>query len=506
MLKNKLLYLMPFLFLGFFSLCFSQKNMQPMKTTDRNPAVAGTFYSSDKSTLEDTLKSLFDKAKPKSTDNVFALISPHAGYIYSGQVAASAFNQLDSSAVYNTIFIIGASHRFSFNGASVYSKGNFITPLGTVEVDATLANTLIQTDTLFQFDQDYHVPEHCIEVQLPFLQYKLKNKFKIVPILIGTDNEDVLKKIAAQLKPYFNSNNLFVISTDFSHYPAYADALIADKKTSDAILKNSSAELIKAINENINKKISGLQTSLCGYSAVLPLVYITEKMDSIGIKNIQYKNSGDVSGDNTAVVGYNAIAFYSEKKSEKSDKSNEFLLSTADKKKLIEIARTTLDTFIITGNIPIIDTTGFSKELKTKSGAFVTLKIKDELRGCIGLLVSEEPLYKIIQQMTISSSTRDYRFAPVTEDEIDEIDIEISVLSPMKKIDSTDEIVLGKHGIYIKKGSAAGTFLPQVASETGWTLEEFLGHCSRDKAGIGWEGWKDADIYIYTAIVFGEEK
>jgi AmmeMemoRadiSam system protein A len=115
------------------------------------------------------------------------------------------------------------------------------------------------------------------------------------------------------------------------------------------------------------------------------------------------------------------------------------------------------------------------------------------------------PLYEVVQAMTIASSTKDHRFSPVDESELTKIEIEISVLSPMVKISSIDQIELGKHGIYIIKGNRSGTFLPQVATETGWNLEEFLGHCARDKAGIGWEGWKNADLYIYEAIVFSEE-
>jgi AmmeMemoRadiSam system protein A len=141
-----------------------------------------------------------------------------------------------------------------------------------------------------------------------------------------------------------------------------------------------------------------------------------------------------------------------------------------------------------------------------KAGAFVTLKENGELRGCIGRFTADIPLYQVIEEMAISSSTQDNRFLPVTAKEIDKLEIEISVLSPMKKISSIDEIVMGKHGIYIKKGWYSGTFLPQVATETGWSREEFLGHCARDKAGIGWDGWKDAEIYTYEACVFSENE
>jgi hypothetical protein len=144
--------------------------------------------------------------------------------------------------------------------------------------------------------------------------------------------------------------------------------------------------------------------------------------------------------------------------------------------------------------------------LKTPCGAFVTLKKYGNLRGCIGRFDASEPLYQVVQEMAIASSTQDYRFSPVELKEIPELEIEISVLTPMRHISSIDEIELGKHGIYIKKGNRSGTFLPQVATETGWTKEEFLGHCAQDKAGIGWNEWKDAEVYVYEALVFGEEK
>jgi AmmeMemoRadiSam system protein A len=156
--------------------------------------------------------------------------------------------------------------------------------------------------------------------------------------------------------------------------------------------------------------------------------------------------------------------------------------------------------------VPDIDSTELSPALKALCGAFVSLHKNGRLRGCIGQFTARKPLYLIIQDMTLASATQDSRFQKVTTAELSEVMIEISVLSPMHKIASVDEIEMGKHGIYITKGNYSGTFLPQVAIETGWTKEEFLGHCAEDKAGLGWNGWKDADIYVYTAIVFGEEE
>lgn len=469
---------------------------------DRQPAVAGQFYSEDSVKLKKELAELFLQAIPKKTSDVLAIIVPHAGYVFSGGVAASAFSQIDADKAYKTVFLIGSSHKFYFNGAAVYADGNFITPLGTVEVDTALGKKLISENKYFLNDKEAHKTEHCLEVQLPFLQYILKKSFRIVPIVIGTDDAAVCKKIAEGLAPYFTKDNLFVISTDFSHYPNYKDAVKIDKLTANAIETNSAKNLLHVLKSNEELHLPKVLTSLCGWTSVLSLLYITEKMPEVQFTSIQYKNSGDspLYGDTSRVVGYNAIAI-----SIKKTTDNEFTLSDVEKEKLLQIARNTMESYISNRFIPQIDSSALSEKLKANCGAFVSLHKKGALRGCIGQFTAKKPLYQIVQDMVIAASTQDSRFSRVISSEFPGIDIEISVLSPLRKIESIDEITLGKHGIYIIKGNSSGTFLPQVATETGWTKEEFLGHCAKDKAGIGWSGWKDAEIYIYTAVVFGEK-
>ena len=182
-----------------------------------------------------------------------------------------------------------------------------------------------------------------------------------------------------------------------------------------------------------------------------------------------------------------------------------FTLTDNEKQTLLVLARKTINEFIRNKQRPSVDPKDITETLKRPCGAFVTLQAQGELRGCIGTFRAEKELYQTIQDMAISSATNDYRFNPVTAKEINGLEIEISVLTPMRKISSIDEIVIGKHGIYVKKDNKAGTLLPQVATERGWTKEEFLGYCSRDKAGLGWNGWKDAEIYVYEALVFSEK-
>ena len=469
---------------------------------DRQPAVAGQFYPADKNELSKMLKDFFAKAvAPKKIAGVVAIICPHAGYVYSGGVAASSYSQIDPTKEYDNIFVLGPSHYVGFEGASIYDEGDFITPLGTVKVNKELGRELIKKYRVFSDRTDAHRLEHSIEVQLPFLQYVLKKPFRIVPIVLGAGTLEACENIASALRPFLNSRNLFIISTDFSHYPAYNDAKVVDKATADAVLSNSVDNLVRTIGTNEKRGIPNLATSMCGWSCVMTLLSMTHDNANIAFTPVEYRNSGDSEiGDKSRVVGYYSIVVSIKETPQKSG----FNLNNDEKNTLLGIARRTLEQQFKKNATQDIDPSSLTVNLRTTCGAFVTLNEHHELRGCIGRFDPKEPLYKVVQEMALAAATQDYRFSPVRQDELTSIEIEISVLTPLQRIKTIDEIQLGKHGIYIKKGAYGGTFLPQVATETGWNKEEFLGHCAQDKAGIGWDGWKDAEIYTYEALVFGE--
>ncbi len=501
-------YLSVFFLMLLFTNCSAQErnNGSPpqQQLINREPAVAGQFYPADSAELRSMVGELFKNALPHSQNNVLAIISPHAGYVYSGVVAATSYNQIDPEKHYDNIFIIASSHRAYYNGASIYSIGNYETPLGEVKVNLQLAQKLIDENKIFSYVPKAHIAEHSIEVQLPLLQYRMKAPFQIVPIVIGTQTASDCKKMATILKPYLNDKNLFIISSDFSHYPAYSDAVELDKKTADAIISNDTEKFLNEIRDPENAGVPELATRACGWTSILTLLYMTENRNDVEYRLMEYKNSGDTKfGDKTRVVGYNSIVL--EKKLKNINKMD-FSLNDNEKRELLKIARNTVEQYVKTGTVPQLDTSNFSDNLKVKAGAFVTLNENQRLRGCIGHFEADKPLYQIVQDMAVAAATQDPRFQPVEKYELDDLEIEISVLTPMKKINSIDEIKLGRDGIYIKKGFRAGTFLPQVATETGWDLEQFLGHCSRDKAGIGWDGWKDAEIYTYQALVFSEKE
>jgi len=474
-------------------------------TTDRQPIAAGRFYSADKETLIKDISQLFESCK-KSPEysTVRAIISPHAGYVYSGKIAAAAFSAISENAVYKNIFVIGSSHIMSFDGASVYNSGDYITPLGKVIVNREIANKLISENKVFNFPTSAHIQEHSIEVQLPFIQYYFKEKPKIVPIIIGTDNENTVKKIAEALRPWFTTENLFIISSDFSHYPPYKEAIECDNSTALGIASGNPQTFLNTLKKNSEKQIPNLATSMCGWTSGLTFLYLAEKNNKLDIKLIDYCNSGDSPyGAKDRVVGYHAIAMI--EKIQKAESKNysdmEFSFTRKEKEQLFTIARNSIRSKLYNTKWTGLDEKTIPEKFKKQLGAFVTLKINGILRGCIGRFISSDPLYEVVKASSLSSAFEDPRFSPLTKEEFEKTDIEITVLGPLKKIDNIKEIVLGKHGIYIKKDFRSGTMLPQVAIEQGWTVEQFLGYTSRDKAGLGWDGWKDAEIYIYEGIV-----
>ena len=480
------------------------------RTTDRQPVAAGRFYSAEKITLTKDLSNLFRTCK-KSDENwrVQAIISPHAGYIFSGKIAASAFSAIPANSFYKNIFIIGSSHIMSFDGASVYNTGDYITPLGRLKVNTEIANKLINENKVFKYPTEAHLQEHSIEVQLPFIQYYFEDEPLIIPIIIGTNNENTITKIADALRPWFSQDNLFIISSDFSHYPSYNDAVETDNSTAVSIASGKPQIFLSTLRNNASKQIPGLATSMCGWTSGLTLLYLCEGNNQLEIKHIDYCNSGDSPyGNKDEVVGYNAFAMVDKnQKAESAQKTENDLSFTENEKNLLfDIARNSIRSALSGKKTITMDETSIPSKLKLQMGAFVTLKINGALKGCIGRFTSSDPLYKVVEASALSSAFDDPRFSPLTEKEFEKTDLEITVLGPLKKINNVNEIILGKHGIYIKKDSMSGTMLPQVATEHGWTVEEFLGYTSRDKAGIGWNGWKDAEIFIYDGIVLEDNR
>ena len=484
----------------------SSCNGQKPEPVVRPATQAGRFYESDPRILSHEVDSLLNlHAQDIKYNKVAALIVPHAGYYFSGNVAAAAYMSLPKDKSYKRIFLLGPSHHEWLNGASVNSETDYYaTPLGQIKVDRETAQKLINGDSVFSYRPKAHDREHCLEVQLPFLQrlYTLHSSLStkevppIVPIIISTNDYRKLKQMAEVLKPYFTDENLFIISSDFSHYPNYEDACKVDAKTGKAVESGDVEQLIAAIEANADSGIRNLATSACGEFAIVTLMLMLDRQYEV--KHLLYQNSGDIDNyDHSRVVGYHAFAIL--RREEKG-----FSLSDEEKKKLKEIAYMSIKDSLDGKRVTTADSSLFTvhHSLKQKCGAFVSLHKHGQLRGCIGHFGEDVPLHEIVAEMARAAAFEDPRFPPLRREELDDVDIEISVLTPMRRIQSLDEFELHRHGIYIRKGYHSGTYLPQVADEVNWTKEEFVSHCSRDKAGLGWDGWRDAELYVYEAIVF----
>ena len=482
------------------------QNIRPM-------AVAGQFYAASRQELTNDVAQCYKKGEGllaasrvvvDSKEKVQAVVVPHAGYVFSGGVAASAFAAIPKDATYKHIFLLGPSHHVAFDGASVCDAFDaYATPLGEVPVDTALCKQLIADNRVFIYKPSAHDREHCLEVQLPFLQYRWKELPPIVPIIIGTQEYAKLKEIAAALKPYFNADNLFVISSDFSHYPAYEDALKVDGNSGKALSTGRLDKFLEALQENASLRINNLYTSACGQSAIAVMLMMMSNDSTTHIHHIAYLNSGDSPyGGKDEVVGYHSFCVVRDIESSKEDTKpseqheNDSLLTAEDKQQLHNVAWNAISPE--SRHLKVTPTKIFERKL----GVFVTLTEHGRLRGCIGHFGEDVALGELTKEMAHAAAFEDPRFTPLQEDELDDVQIEISVLTPLKRIHSIDEFQYGKQGIYMRKGWRSGTFLPQVADEVNWTKEEFLGHCAQDKAGIGWDGWKTAELYTYEAIIF----
>jgi len=453
----------------------------------RQPAVAGTFYPESGKELNRMIDDFLEKADKESDERIQALIVPHASYQYSGQVAAYGYKPLIGKAI-DTVFLIGNSHQELFNGISVYEKGYYSTPLGEVEINELLTKKLIDSNDKIFFKKDVHLKEHILEVQIPFLQKVLKN-FKIVPIIIGENSSELINILIDSLKDLINENTLIIASSDLSHYPSYINAKYSDNMVIKSILTGHRNSLLNTISKIQEENIPDLQTLVCSQAAIETVLDLFENSN---IKLLKYANSGDVTGNDSKIVGYSSILFSTNDK-----------LGEKEQKRLLEIARQSVEAYVKTGKRIKIE----EDELLNKyKGVFVTFKKHGELRGCTGVFESDLPLTQTVAEISISSAVNDKRFTPVMKHELEKLKYEISVLSPLKKVDSSEDVEIGKHGVKIVKGSKSGVFLPQVAVENNWNKDIFLSVLCTQKVGLLADCWKDPDIeiYIFTAQVFAE--
>jgi len=495
----------------FLTACSNEPAIKPMPKIIRPAAAAGQFYPSQPGAITDQIQRYLKQApEQKFAGQVKAIMVPHAGYDFSGPVAAYAFKSLAGRKI-NTAVIISNSHQAYFDGAAIDSSDAWQTPLGQVPVDKALADKLVKADSSIKYDSSVHASDHPLEVEIPFLQTVLAGDFKIVPIMFGNKADDSYKKLAQALKDNLGENDIVVISSDMSHYPKYEDANKIDQGTLEKIKSGQAEELADYVAKVESSGYANEQTVLCGIDAVKTVLELAqlENWDEINI--LRYANSGDAPGigDKSQVVGYGAVAFSQSPRSYVRDKQNENATTTVselnvdEQKMLLKIAKQTVESYVATGKVPEFNMT--DERLMQKQGAFVTINKNGQLRGCIGQIVpSDQPLWQVVQDMAVAACSEDSRFNPVSKAELNQLEYEVSVLSAPKQIVDWRKIELGKQGVILKMNGHSGVFLPQVATETGWSLEEFLSQLCWQKAGLSPSCYKDKDtqILVFTAQVF----
>jgi hypothetical protein len=490
MMKKSYLRVIYLLIIGFWWL-----SQNSLAAEIKEPNVAGAFYPSDAKVLASQVDGFLVKADPQPFEGkVFALISPHAGYEFSGQVAAFGY-KLIKDQPYRTVVILAPSHQYAFRGVSVYPEGAFRTPLGDIPVDSDFSKKLLGRDPEITFEPRAFLKEHALEVQLPFLQRALKD-FRIVAIVLGDCGFSTCQRLANLLRESISSREdvLVVASSDMYHGYDYSEASNFDSPTLSAVKDMDPEKLYNGLKSG--------NFQFCGGYGVVTALILAKDLGYKGVKVLKYTDSAQVTGNKTKgnwTVGYSSVAIGQEKK-------EVGMLNKDQRKKLLEIARKSIEAYLKHGKKLELEES--DQLLSRDMGSFVTLHEAGQLRGCIGNMVGSQPLYLTVRDMAIEAATGDPRFSPVKLSELKNIEIEISVLSPLEKVDSADSIELGKHGVIVKRGFNSGVFLPQVATETGWTKDEFLSHLCSQKAGLSPNAWKDksTEIFVFTAEVFSEKE
>jgi AmmeMemoRadiSam system protein B/AmmeMemoRadiSam system protein A len=479
-------------------LCFQAAcQAQPRKV--RPAAVAGAFYPADPKQLGQMVDDLLAKAAVPEIKDVVALVAPHAGYVYSGGVAAHSYALLKGRKV-ERVVVISPSHLESFPFSAIYDGAAYSTPLGEVAVDQAFAAKLAMTSKLIQVSGRGHSAvgdreEHAVEVQIPFLQ-RVLGEFKLVPIVMGDQSYAACRALGLALaKNIQGTGTLIVASSDLSHYHPYDDAVKMDRKTLNAIEEWD----YLSMSQNFEQRI----WEACGGGPIIAAMIASERLGARQARVLKYANSGDTTGDHSQVVGYGAVAIY-KNAGQRSAAGPPFALGEAEKAELFAIARRSVEAAVKDKKL-LDDPVMKLETLARERGAFVTLKEKGELRGCIGYTSPLKPLALTVRDVAAFAAVRDTRFPPVVPQELGQLEYEISVLSPLRRVLDVNQIQVGRDGLVMKRDGYQGLLLPQVPTEQGWDRMTFLQQTCV-KAGLLTDCWKDerTDIFSFTALVLEE--
>jgi AmmeMemoRadiSam system protein B/AmmeMemoRadiSam system protein A len=472
---------------------------------ERPAGVAGTFYPADPEQLRNHVDALLAAAKvPEMEGKLWAIVSPHAGYPYSGAVAAHAYAALKGRHI-TRVVVISPSHYEAFPFASIYDGDAYETPLGSITVDKAFAAKLAGGQYL-KLSSRGHIQqgeqhEHALEVQLPFLQRAIGNDFQLVPIVVGDQSYAVTRALGVALARLIRSpETLIVASSDLSHFHTYDQAVALDRKP------------LRALEDwdyfSMARNFEAREWEACGGGPIIAAMIAAERLGARRAVVLKYANTGDVTGDRSRVVGYGAAALIEPAGpgSPTREANPDYSLPAAEKEQLLALARKSVESVVRERRVAAVPT-AVSAPLLDDRGAFVTLKEHGELRGCIGYTSAARPLIETVRDVAAYAAVRDPRFPAVREGELKDLEYEVSVLSPFRRVLDFNQVQVGRHGLLVVNGNDQGLLLPQVPTEQGWDRTTFLDQTCL-KAGLPRACWKDpdTDVFMFTALVFGESK
>ncbi len=417
----------------------------------RQATVAGQFYPAQAVKLSHMIRDMVDEKAIK--EEVIGLLSPHAGYIYSGPVAGTLISRVKFK---DTFIIMGPNHTGMGKPLSIMTRGTWETPLGQVDINSDLAEKILATSKHLQEDSRAHQYEHSIEVQVPFLQY-FKKDVRIVPITITYSDTATYKELGeeiAQVVKGYKKEVVIIASSDMSHYEPQESAQSKDSQAIEAILELNEDELLKRVNQ--------LNISMCGYAPTVALITAAKKLGASRAELVRYQTSGDTTGDYSAVVGYAGILIKG--------------LSS-----LAKLAKETVETYVKEGKITQ-PPKRLIPEMKGKAGVFVSIHKLGVLRGCIGTFEPQEANVAL-ETITnaISSATRDPRFPPINPKELKDLEYKVDVLTPPEPIESEDQLNPKKYGCIVECDLRRGLLLPDLDGVD--TVDYQISIC-RQKGGI----------------------
>jgi AmmeMemoRadiSam system protein B/AmmeMemoRadiSam system protein A len=485
----------------------------------RSPAVAGAFYTDDAAALRLQVEQFLDRAGPV-VPGVRAAVAPHAGLMYSGQLAATALASVGASEP-KTVILLGPSHYMGFEGGALPAPGvtAFATPLGKVPLDTDRLK-ILRKNPDFDGPHRAHDREHCLEVELPFLQI-VAPEARVVPVLVGFDTDrETARRMARALTEIIDENTVVVASTDFTHHgERYRYAPFDGRKDlGDALLNlgRATADRIAAMDpDGFWNQVEVSGDTVCGRR---PIGVLTELLahafDGKG-SVLGVNTSGHISGSFDLSVTYASVVFAGSWNAW-TDQPEAAVLGTltdAQQHALLTLARATLNSHLAHDQSLAnwYAMYGDLEGLDALAGAFVTVhntgkraKREGKLRACMGVIEAKQPAADAVMSAAVSA-VYDPRFPRLQLDELDEMELEVSILSPTHEVPKPEDIEVGVHGVVLRKGKRSAVYLPQVAPEQGWSREEMLDNLAR-KAGLPSDGWHQGTTFeVFTAQVFSED-